>query len=79
MPNKLGLVFTTFKTISFGKYTSSSILEKYNQDTKPINLFKTLRFQVPYSVAVLVILLALVIVWYIIGLPLGIGGVTTSV
>ena len=54
-------------------------LEKYNQNTKPINLFKTLRFQVPYSVAVLVILLALVIVWYIIGLPLGFGGVTTSV
>ena len=54
-------------------------LEKYNQNTKPINLFKTLRFQVPYSVAVLVILLALVIVWYIVGLPLGFGGVTTSV
>ncbi len=54
-------------------------LEKYNQNTKPINLFKTLQFQVPYSVATLVILLALVIVWYIIGFPLGIGGVTTSV
>lgn len=51
-------------------------LEKYNQDKKPINLFKTLRYQVPYSVAVGVILLALVIVWYIIGLPLGIGGYT---
>ena len=54
-------------------------LEKYNQNSKPINLFKTLRFQVPYSVAVGVILLALVIVWNIIGLPLGIGGVVTSV
>ena len=52
-------------------------LEKYNQDKKPINLFKTLRFQVPYSVAVAVILLGLVIVWYIIGLPLGIGGSAT--
>ena len=52
-------------------------LEKYNQDKKPINLFKTLRFQVPYSIAVAVILLGLVIVWYIIGLPLGIGGSTT--
>ena len=52
-------------------------LEKYNQNKKPINLFKTLRFQVPYSVAVGVILLGLVIVWYIIGLPIGIGGSTT--
>ena len=51
-------------------------LEKYNQDKKPINLFKTLRYQVPYSVVVGVILLALLIVWYIIGLPIGIGGVT---
>ena len=51
-------------------------LEKYNQDKKPINLFKTLRFQIPYSVAVGVILLGLLIVWYIIGLPLGIGGYT---
>ena len=52
-------------------------LEKYNQDTKPINLFKTLKYQIPYSVAVGVILLGLLIVWYIIGLPLGIGGATT--
>ena len=52
-------------------------LEKYNQNKKPINLFKTLRFQVPYSVAVGVILLGLIIVWYIIGLPIGIGGSTT--
>ena len=51
-------------------------LEKYNQDKKPINLFKTLRYQVPYSVVVGVILLALLIVWYIIGLPIGIGGST---
>ena len=52
-------------------------LEKYNQNKKPINLFKTLRFQVPYSVVVGVILLGLIIVWYIIGLPIGIGGSTT--
>ena len=53
-------------------------LEKYNQDSKPINLFKTLKYQVPYSVAVGVILLALLIVWYIVGLPLGIGGSITT-
>ncbi len=53
-------------------------LEKYNQDEKPINLFKTLKYQIPYSVAVGVILLSLLIVWYIIGLPLGIGGSITT-
>jgi len=51
-------------------------LEKYNQDKKPINLFKTIKYQVPYSVTVGVLLLALLIVWFIIGLPIGINGVT---
>lgn len=51
-------------------------LEKYNQDSKPINLIKTLKYQVPYSVVVGVILLALLIIWFVIGLPIGIGGVT---
>ena len=51
-------------------------LEKYNQDKKPINLFKTLKYQWPYSVAIGVILLSLLIVWFIIGLPIGINGVT---
>lgn len=51
-------------------------LEKYNQDTKPINLFKTLKYQVPFSLITGLILLALVIIWFIIGLPIGINGVT---
>lgn len=51
-------------------------LEKYNQDSKPINLIKTLRYQLPYTIVVGIILLALLILWFIIGLPLGINGVT---
>ncbi len=50
-------------------------LDKYNQDENPINLFKTLRYQLPYSIIVGIILLALLIVWFIIGLPIGIHGV----
>ncbi len=50
-------------------------LEKYNQNKKPINLFKTLKYQLPYSITVGVILIALIIVWAIIGLPIGINGV----
>ncbi len=50
-------------------------LERYNQSKKPINFFKTLKYQVPYAVVCGLILLALLIVWYIIGLPIGINGV----
>ena len=52
-------------------------LEKYNQSSKPINLFKTLRYQMPYTMLVGIILLALLIVWFIIGLPIGIHGVVS--
>jgi len=52
-------------------------LDKYNQNAKPINLFKTLKYQLPYSLAVGAILLILLIIWYITGLPIGIPGVTT--
>ncbi|MBE6154887.1 MAG: hypothetical protein E7163_04885 [Firmicutes bacterium] len=51
-------------------------LEKYNQDKKPINLFQTLKYQYPYTIVIAGILLSLLIVWFIIGLPIGIGGVT---
>ena len=49
-----------------------AFLEKYNQDEKPISLFTTLKYQLPYSLAVGAILLILLVVWYVIGLPIGI-------
>ena len=52
-------------------------LDKYNQSSKPINLFKTLKYQLPYSIIIGLILLSLLIVWYIIGLPIGINGVVS--
>lgn len=52
-------------------------LEKYNQSEKPINLFKTLKYQMPYTAIGGILLLALLIVWFVIGLPIGINGVTT--
>lgn len=52
-------------------------LERYNQSDKPINLFKTLKYQMPYTIIVGIILLAILIVWFIIGLPIGIHGVTS--
>ena len=52
-------------------------IEKYNQSDKPISLFRTLRYQIPYSIIIGAILVVLIIAWYLIGLPLGIGGVVT--
>jgi len=49
-----------------------AFLEKYNQNEKPISLFTTLKYQLPYSLAVGAILLILLVIWYIIGLPIGI-------
>lgn len=49
-------------------------IQKYNQDRKPIPLFKTLKYQLPYSLATAGVLLLILIVFYIIGLPIGIGG-----
>lgn len=49
-------------------------LEKYNQDDKPIPLVTSLKHQLPYSLATGGILLLLLIIWYLIGVPIGIGG-----
>ena len=51
-------------------------LDKYNQEDKPIHLLETIKYQTPYAIATGLILLALLIVWFIIGLPIGVGGVT---
>ena len=48
-------------------------LEKYNQDQEPISLFTTFKYQLPYSIATFILLLVIIILWYVIGLPLGIG------
>ncbi len=47
--------------------------EKYSNKTKPIGLFESIKYMVPYSVITAAILLLLIISWFIIGLPIGIG------
>ena len=51
-----------------------AMLDKYNSGEKPVSLFKSLKYQIPYSLICGGILLILLIVWYIIGLPIGING-----
>lgn len=48
-------------------------LESYNQNEKPIGLRSAIKMQLPYSLATAGLLLFLLIIWYIIGLPLGLG------
>lgn len=51
-----------------------SYIEKYNQTENPISLFRTIKYQFVYSLVVGLFLLALLIGWYLIGVPIGIGG-----
>ncbi len=53
-----------------------SLLNKHNQDEKPISLFSAIRYQLPFAFASLIVFLILIVLWYIIGLPLGINGST---
>lgn len=54
-----------------------AFMEKYNQDEEPIPVFKTIKYQLPYSFATGITLLIILILWYIIGLPLGINAIPT--
>ncbi len=53
-------------------------IEKYNQNDEPISLFRTLKYQIPYSIATGIILILILLGWYLIGIPLGINGVITT-
>lgn len=48
-------------------------LEKYNQNKNPINVIKSIRYQIPYAAFTMMILLTILIIWFIVGLPVGIG------
>ena len=55
-----------------------SYLEKYNQNDKPITLFTSLKYQVVYGLIVGALLIAIIIGWYLVGLPIGFGGRITA-
>ncbi len=50
-----------------------ALLEKYNQKKQPINFLKAIRYLLPYVLMTFVVLLTILIVWYIVGLPIGLG------
>jgi len=54
-----------------------AFLEKYNQSDKKIKLFDAIKYQLPFTVIIGLTLLVLLVIWYIIGLPLGINSFPT--
>ena len=54
-----------------------AFLEKYNQSEKKIRLFESIKYQVPYTLSVGAILIIILVIWYIIGIPLGINSFPT--
>ena len=54
-----------------------AFVEKYNQNSEPIPLFKTIKYQIPYALATTIVLLIIAIVWYMANVPLGFGAFPT--
>ena len=52
-----------------------ALLQKYNQDTKPVGVFKAIRYQLPYILLSLIFFAILIVLVYIVGLPIGINGI----
>ncbi len=48
-----------------------AFVENYNQSDEPIRLSSVINYQKPYALATGAILLVLLIIWFIVGLPLG--------
>ena len=47
-------------------------LEKYNQNNKRVKFKDAFKYQLPYTAVIAFVYIAIIIVWYIIGIPLGI-------
>lgn len=50
-----------------------AFLGNYNQSDKPITLKRAISYQLPYALMTAVLFLAILMVWYVVGMPLGVG------
>lgn len=48
-------------------------IEKYNQNSRPIAMFRTFKYQLPYSISTGIILILILLAMYLTGIPIGIG------
>lgn len=74
------LVFRAGESIAYGLTPMLAyfviylaFMEQYNQDPKGISVGKVIKYIVPYALFTLILWLALLIISYLIGLPIGIG------
>ena len=51
-------------------------LNNHNTKENPIGIVEAIKYQIPYSIVTFLVLVAIIILWYLIGLPLGINGST---
>ncbi len=49
-------------------------IEKYDQSGKTISIWKSIKFQFPYAIAMFIIVLLVILFFYITNIPLGFGG-----
>ena len=68
-------IFATHRNPWTARY--SIILKKYNTNDNPIGIFKILNYQKKYALATGAVLLILLIIWYLVGLPIGINVMPT--
>lgn len=50
-----------------------AFLGNYNQSDKPITLKRAISYQLPYALMTAALFLAILMVWYVVGIPLGVG------
>jgi len=50
-----------------------AFMEIYSQDRKDTGLFSSLKYMIPYSIGTFLMWLVIIILWYLVSIPLGIG------
>ena len=50
-----------------------AFMETYNQSNKPVTMLEAVKYQMPFALVSLITFLVVIVVWYIAGIPLGIG------
>lgn len=50
-----------------------AFMEIFSQDRKDMGLFSSLKHMIPYSVATFVMWLIIIVIWYLVSIPLGVG------
>ena len=79
-----GLVFRAAQSVTYGLTPLMAyfviylvFMDKYSADDKPINLFTSIKYILPYAGATALIWITVLIISYVIGLPIGISASAT--